>query len=307
MERRWFTPLLLICLGIFTQDMYACDVCGCAVSGHQFGILPQFQKHFVGIRYNYRNFRSVHPPLFTTDHEQVSREYFHTSDLWGRYIIGNRIQLFGFIPYQFITKKEDESSFSQNGIGDASILGMYAVINQKKSANGRWVHNLQIGGGIKLPTGGHDYYNTENEWIPGIQKGTGTTDFMLNANYLLRYNNAGIGAEVGWRTNGHNSTQDFQYGQRLTTGIRSFYIMRIRNNSLMPSLGTMLEHSARDDHEGLPVDLSGGYSIFGHAGVDFFNNRFTAGFSVQPAISQNVANGNLTAGTRMSAQFAVLF
>jgi hypothetical protein len=307
MAGKWLSLLLLACLSVFTQDVYACDVCGCAVSGHQFGILPQFQKHFVGIRYNYRSFQSVHPPLFSTDTEKVSREYFHTTDIWGRYILSDRVQLFGFVPLHHITKEEDNTSLTQKGLGDITIMGMYAIINQRTSDSGRWIHHLQAGGGVKLPTGAHDYYTGENEWIPGIQKGSGTTDFMLNANYLLRFNEVGLSAEVGWRVNGHNRKQDFKYGHRWTTGLRSFYIFRMGESSLMPSLGGMLEQSGRDYHEGASVDLSGGSGFFGHVGVDFFSSRFTAGFSVQPAISQNVADGNLTAGTRFNAQFAVLF
>ena len=307
MSGRWFSFCLMIFLSIFTQNVYGCDVCGCAVSGHQFGILPQFQKHFLGVRYSYRSFQSVHPPLFSTDTEKISRENFNTAELWGRYVIGKRVQLFGFVPLHHISKNEDNTSLTQGGLGDITFMGMYAIINQRTSEDGQWIHHLQAGGGIKLPTGAHDYYTIENEWIPGIQKGTGTTDFMLNANYLLRFNEVGLSAEVGWRVNGHNSKQDFKYGHRWTTGLRSFYIFRMGESSLMPSLGGMLEQSGRDNHEGAPVDLSGGYSIFIHAGLDFFSSRFTAGFSVQPTISQNVADGNLTTGTRINAQFAVLF
>ncbi|MBK9734840.1 MAG: hypothetical protein IPO92_07690 [Saprospiraceae bacterium] len=307
MTGKWFSFCLLILMSIFTQKVYACDVCGCAVSGHQFGILPQFQKHFVGIRYNYRSFQSVHPPLFSTDTEKVSREYFHTTDIWGRYILSDRVQLFGFVPLHHITKEEDNTTLTQKGLGDITIMGMYAIINQRTSDNGRWIHHLQAGGGIKLPTGAHDYYTGENEWIPGIQKGTGTIDFMLNTNYLLRYDEIGLSAEVGWRVNGHNTMQDFRYGQRLTTGIRSFYILHAGKNSFMPSLGCVLEQSGKDDHEGTTVDLSGGSAFFGHVGLDFFSNGFTAGFSIQPSVIQNVANGNLTSGTRFNAQFAVLF
>lgn len=307
MTRRWILVLGTFILISIASRVAACDVCGCAVSGHQFGILPQFQKHFAGLRYSYRSFKSVHPPLFSTDVEKVSREYFHTTDLWGRYILGSRIQLFGFIPYHHITKNENGTSLTQHGLGDITVLGMYALINQKKSDDGQWTNHLQIGGGIKLPTGASDYYTVENEWIPGIQHGTGTIDFILNTNYLMRFNNLGLSAESSWRINGRNDQQDFQYGQRFTSGIRGFYVIHIGDKSLMPSIGSSLELSARDYHEGANVDLSGGYGLYGHVGLDIFSNGFTAGLSLQPVISQNVANGNLTAGSRINAQFAVLF
>ena len=81
MNKRWILVLGTFIFISFSSSLNACDVCGCAVSGHQFGILPQFQKHFAGIRYGYRSFKSVHPPVFSTDTEKISCEYFHTTDL----------------------------------------------------------------------------------------------------------------------------------------------------------------------------------------------------------------------------------
>lgn len=307
MSKRWILALCTFIISSISLQISACDVCGCAVSGHQFGILPQFQKHFVGLRYSYRNFKSVHPPLFSTDVEKVSREYFHTTDLWGRFVLGKRIQLFGFIPYQSITKNENEISIAQRGLGDITVMAMLAIINQKRSEDGKWTQHLQLGGGIKLPTGASNFLDAENEWIPGIQLGTGTTDFMLNANYLVRQNNIGLSAEYSWRVNGHNDKQDFRYGQRQTASIRGFYILDIGNTSLMPYLGATMEHSSLDYHQGAEVDLSGGNVVYGQIGLDFFSNQFSSGISIQPVITQNVANGNLTSGPRISAQFAVLF
>ncbi len=307
MNKRWILVLGTFIFISFSSSLNACDVCGCAVSGHQFGILPQFQKHFAGIRYGYRSFKSVHPPLFSTDTEKISREYFHTTDLWGRYVLGSRIQLFGFVPYHHITKTENGTSIIQKGMGDVTLIGLYAIINQLKSENGLWTHHLQAGGGIKLPTGASDYITIENEWIPGIQQGTGTADFMFNANYFLRYNNVGLSTETSWRINSRNTKHDFQYGRRTTSSIRAFYVIHMGEKSLMPSIGTTLEHSALDYHEGADVALSGGYGLYGHVGMDFFSSGFTAGISIQPVISQNIANGNLISGSRVNAQFAVLF
>ncbi len=291
----------------FGQNAMACDVCGCTVSGQQFGILPQFNKHFVGIKYGYRTFTSMHPPLFSTDTASKSKESFSTFDVWGRFVIADRLQIFGFIPYQHITKVESGSGLVRSGFGDVSAIALYAVINQKKSAALPLYQNLQIGGGLKLPTGSNNFLTPDQEWIPGIQMGTASTDMLFNVSYLIRYNEIGASAECNARINGKNTGRDFKYGDRITSSIRIFYLKRLKENSILPSLGLMVENSQKDYHEGATVDLSGGTNVFGHLGLDFFSPSFTFGVQIQPAVFQHVAGGNLTSGTRIGAQFSVLF
>ncbi|MBP8240682.1 MAG: hypothetical protein KAX50_12000 [Saprospiraceae bacterium] len=66
-------------------QVLACDVCGCAVGGNYLGILPQFRRHFAGVRFQYRTFDSEHPNLFgegieffflhtLTDHDFLSKK-----------------------------------------------------------------------------------------------------------------------------------------------------------------------------------------------------------------------------------------
>lgn len=54
------TLFLTVALLAFGSVASACDVCGCSIGGNYFGILPQFHRHFVGIRYSEQSFRSAH-------------------------------------------------------------------------------------------------------------------------------------------------------------------------------------------------------------------------------------------------------
>lgn len=123
----------LLCVFIlYMQDKTtACDVCGCSVSGQNFGIIPKFHQHFAGLRYSYKSFASTHPPLLSTETETYSREYFSNVELWSRVRIGEKFQLFAFIPYSFISKVTSTSKYINNGPGDVSVTGMYSVINQR--------------------------------------------------------------------------------------------------------------------------------------------------------------------------------
>ena len=297
---------MLASLLLMLNLVRGCDVCGCAVSSQQFGILPQFQKHFVGMKYAYRSFQSTHPPLFANEKELTSLEKFHTTEIYGRFVLSERIHFFGFVPFQFISKEEANAKFNHDGIGDISLMALYAIINQKK-VNDRFTHHLQIGGGIKLPTGKNHFLTQDDEWVPGIQTGTGTIDYMASINYFLRSGQWGTILESSLRFNTKNTTYDFKYGHRYLHSARMFYVFSRKNVSLMPSAGISMESSGLDFHEGTQVELSGGHSVMLNAGIDYFDKRFTAGLSASPGIYQNVAKGNLISGTRLNAHFAILF
>lgn len=286
--------------------MWACDVCGCSISGLQFGILPQFQKHFVGMRYSTKSFTSIHPPLFTTDSLTTSLESFNTVDLWGRMAISNRWQVFGFLPINFIHKVENGILYDASGLGDVSIVGLYSLINQKKSKNIPLYQNLQIGGGIKLPSGSYQTLDAAKEWIPGVQLGSGSVDFLLNVNYIVKYQHFGASLEANARLNQQNDLS-FKFGNRYASTCKVFYRIDSKKNVIMPNLGLTFESSNRDYHEGAFLDLSGGKTLFGQIGVDYFAEHISMGLHYQPSIYQDVAQGNIISSNRFSAQILYLF
>jgi hypothetical protein len=64
-------------------NLIACDICGCGSGSYYIGLMPQFHKNFVGIRYRYSIFDShlghSHHGIFAT------QETFRTTEIWGRF------------------------------------------------------------------------------------------------------------------------------------------------------------------------------------------------------------------------------
>ncbi|MBK9581195.1 MAG: hypothetical protein IPO48_04525 [Saprospiraceae bacterium] len=114
----------------------ACDVCGCAVSGHQLESCLSSEA-FCWLGYSYRNLNLFIHHYFL-QMSKVSREYFHTTDLWGRFVLGKRIQLFGFIPYQSITKNENEISIAQRGDNVSHACYQSKDLKRKDTAFTGW-------------------------------------------------------------------------------------------------------------------------------------------------------------------------
>ena len=300
---KYFFTFLLLSISL---GAHACDVCGCSISGLQFGILPQFQKHFLGVRYGTKSFQTLHPPVFSTDKLTTSNEHFQNLDLWGRIVLSERIQMFGFIPYNSVVKKENGEIFKQNGLGDVSIIAMYAIINQRKSSSLPIIQNLQVGGGIKLPTGSHDVITSDGTYIPGAQLGSGSVDILANLNYIIKYQDFGLSIESSYRYNLTNNL-NFRFGNRFTNAAKLFYKIDFSKVVLMPNIGFNIEKSFQDNHEGLNLDLSGGEGFYGQVGIDIFTPNMTFGIQFQPVIYENIADGNITSKNRFTVQSMYIF
>ncbi|MDX1943706.1 MAG: hypothetical protein SFU99_24275 [Saprospiraceae bacterium] len=302
--KSFFMAVALWLLAILSAQ--ACDVCGCSIGGNYFGILPQFHGHFVGLRYQYRSFRSEHLPLFSQTETLVSHEYFHTTELWGRWNPSKKLQLFAFVPVHFMQKRETGISTRENGIGDPSVIANLVLFNTGDDVRNTWKHAIQIGAGIKFPVGHSNLKLSDGLVNPNFQLGTGSFDFPLNAIYTIRYKRAGLSTEVNYRINTANSN-DYRFGNRLNTGTHFFYWQQVGATAFLPSVGTLWEYAAQDLENGIYQDLTGGQSLWLTTGLDVYFQRFSVGMSYQQALYQDLAEGQLTSRPRLTANVSFLF
>lgn len=300
------TSIIILLLAV-AYNASACDICGCSVSGNTFGILPQFQRHFAGIKYNYRAFRTEHPPLFANSKKVVSNEYYHTAEAWGRFVPHKRVQLFAFVPTHFYKKQEDGITTLSNGLGDASLIVNYILLNTANdSADSDWKHALQMGGGVKLPTGKNSFAENNENTIPQMQPGTGSVDFPLNIIYTLRYKSFGLNSEYNYRVNLANA-QGYKFGDRFNATTRVFYWKKFEHYTFLPNTGISYEHGAADVKDGVLQDYTGGNVVLANAGMDFYFNKFSVGLSAQQPVYQYLGENYIHAKTRFSTNFIYLF
>lgn len=116
--------------------------------------------------------------------------------LWGRYQLNRRLQLFAFMPYQYNLRRDDTSDKSSDGVGVISALLNILLINKNES-DSEWRQHLTSGIGFKTPTGAYaGITDLDRGGIPNLQLGTGSRDFIANLNYTLTYENFGINTDV---------------------------------------------------------------------------------------------------------------
>lgn len=297
-----------LCLVAWIGMAAACDVCGCAAGGgYNMGILPRFNKHFVGVRYSYTSFTSQHLALFEGEKPQHSAEYFTTATLWGRYVPHKRVQLFAFVPYNYNVRNENGINTMVQGWGDATLMGSYVVFNTTDSLKRKLRHSLQASAGVKLPTGASNRQsNSSTLQNVNMQPGSGSWDFPISLLYTLRKNNVGINAEAGHTLTRPNA-RGYWFGDKFNSALKVFYWKKYRNTNFLPQAGLAFEHRSKDWDGADFLDYTGGKMLSLTAAIDVYFYKYALAFGVQQPISHTLGGGNINPKTRLNASIIYLF
>jgi len=291
-------------MGLSVNNATACDVCGCSVGGSYFGILPQFQRNFIGWRYQQRSFISEHLTLFPNEVPIKSQESFYTTEAWGRYVPHPKVHVFAFVPFNYFTKREDSMFTKVAGIGDVSLLAHFIVFNTGDSTALKWKQALQLGAGIKLPTGKSNFIQEHTGLlVPSLQPGTGSLDIPLSVIYTVRKGKWGINAEINYRVNTPN-IRHYKFGDRTTTYVRTFYWYGKRNVTILPHMGFTYERGMMDKKDGTIVDYTGSESVLASAGFDFYYKKLILNGNAQLPMYQHIAQGQVTSKPRFNVGLA---
>lgn len=302
-----FMGMALIATALL-EPARACDVCGCSASSQYLGVLPKPSVSFIGVQYLHNSFSSDHPSLFEGRPNERSSDFYNTAQLWGRYAVARRVQLFAFVPYRYNLQRADTGSTAVSGIGDVSVLANAVLLDDGDGA--RWQQQLQAGGGLKLPSGRYTGVSERDKLgLPNMQPGSGSWDFLLNANYTLRHRNGGLNVDASYTLTTANADR-YKYGNRLNAGLLVFRSFTKGNLSLMPQLGYRYEYSLHDydnyDRRWLNAQ-SGGYMTFATVGLQGYRNRTGLRLTFMLPVSQHYARGYVTAMNRIDAGIFLLF
>lgn len=293
----WVLSVLLLT----TTSALSCDVCGCAASSQNIGIIPVISKNLVGVGYQWSRFHSE-----PHHGETSSDEEFKTYQLWGRWnTLGGRLHVYSFLPYR-INKRWNGNKLEQvSGIGDVQFQGRYFLINQSESEK-VWRNVLQLGLGIKLPTGKFNQVSDGIMVHPNMQAGTGSFDKQLIVQYNLRYRKMGGMYSFQYTFNGVNE-QHLRFGNKLQTGIHGYTWFQKKNWIVLPQLGVTYEQAAKDKQGSTFQEITGGYSYFTNAGIDVYYNQFGLLSQLYIPTKQNLGEGNISSSPRLNLNFIYSF
>lgn len=282
----------------------ACDICGCSSSAQTLGLLPLVQRHLVGARWQGQGYRTV--PHGSAPN---SREDFHSFDIWGRWMPNPRWQVMAFVPYQYHLRRFDDGPQQRiRGLGDVSLLVQFSILDPYRPASGRWRHALQVGGGLKLPTGDFrrraPMNGLETVLPPALQPGTGSTDGLLSALYVVSTRRWGVSVDGSFRLTGENS-DGYRFGSRASGAVRFFHVGHWQQITWTPHVGAQWDHRGADFLQGRQQPETGGWVALANAGVEVFARNMAFGLTWSQPLAHHLSDGFVTPGPRFSASAAV--
>jgi hypothetical protein len=299
-----FKIILLMAVCIFiTKPLSACDICGCSSGNYFIGPFPQFNKHFVGMRYSFRNYNSV----LKSDNSQFSKDHYQTAEL----LFGTRIckkwQLLLFVPYSVNRSVTDDGIKQNQGLGDVTLMGSYNLFDKLKMLSDTEVvqQQLWIGGGVKLPTGKFSVDSNDIISSANNQPGTGSFDFLALATYTLRIKNWGLSSNATYKIN--QSASNFKFGDRFAASAfasRSFYLGKV---TLSPNAGLLFENLAANKLNNETIKETGGYTLLTAAGLETRFNRFAIGGNIQIPLVSDLSGGQTIVKVRGMLQMSYVF
>jgi hypothetical protein len=302
--------IIILLLGVISLPTLACDICGCGVGSYYLGILPEYNKRFIGLRYQHKKL-STHLGPQGERSPLTSDETYQTAELWGGWNMGTRFRVLAFVPYNFNNRVAQTGNGYKSGLGDVAVMGYYNAFNKRSSVGyNLLVQSLWVGAGVKAPTGKYEPAERalSTESPNNFQLGTASTDFTLNAAYDIRLMDLGLNINANYKINTQNK-YDYRYGNKLTTNALLYYKIRLFNAmTISPNAGLLYETSQQDvENAKYTVDVSGGHVVSAIGGLEANFNRYSAGINYQHVASQQLANNRVNAGDRLMVHFSVAF
>lgn len=271
-----------------------CDACGCSASGGSMGFASMLNSNFVGIRYFNQQYKSS-DGLYSNS--PWYKENFNTVQVWARVPVGENVQITALIPYHFHDRETSSGNKKIDGVGDVTVLAMYRLYQTHKDST-FLVHTLQMGAGIKAPTGKFNEANSGSV-NPSFQVGTGSWDCLLAAEYILRRKQFGLNAMFNYVLKTENQ-KNYRFGNQFNYAGTFFYLYEKNDFSIVPQLGLAGELYESNYQHSQKLKDSSGAILFGKLGFEVGKDRFSFGANAMLPINQNLTGGNVEANYRWS-------
>ena len=295
---RKLVAVLVFCFFYFVSN--ACEVCGYGNAINAIGLLPQFSKSFIGVRYAYQTFTTTHP-----DDKEIEADRFMQFELNGRYVISNRLQCSFSLPYA-INQQKGSAHLQSNGVGDITTFLTYTAIPTKNIGKSNLYHALQFVIGVKLPTGKYKNDFSSSTFNEHLYPGTGSWDFIPTLNYVINYKQIGINLDISAKLNSNNKLF-YKMGNQRSGNFKLFYNNNRLKINLIPFLALGYLTSKADINASKEVPYTGGYEWNAQFGADVMYNKYLVGFQYLKPVDQKWNDGYSCHEAKFNIRFLYFF
>ena len=263
-----------------------CDACGCSASGGSMGFASMLNTNFIGIRYFNQSYKST-DGLYSNS--PWYDENFNTIQVWTRIPVVKNLQVSALLPYHFHNRETATGTQNISGIGDVTILAMYRLYQTHKDST-ILTHTFQVGGGIKIPLGKFDQANNGSV-NPSYQVGTGSWDYLLATEYIIRRKQFGLNALLNYVVKTENEKK-YRFGNQFNYAGTFFYLYEKNNFSIAPQIGFAGEVFGDNYQYKQRVRNTAGDIFMGKIGFEIGKDKFSFGVNTMLPIVQNLTNGD---------------
>ncbi|CAD0007213.1 MULTISPECIES: transporter family protein [Flavobacterium] len=277
------------------MEYFDCDACGCSASGGSMGFSSMLNNNFVGVRYFKQSYTS-RDGIFANS--PWINENFNTIQAWTRIPITDKIQISALIPYHLHERELTKGTENISGLGDITVMGLYTVFETKKDST-VFTHKVNIGAGIKIPTGKFTQANNLGSINQSFQLGTGSWDYSMVSEYVISRNDLGLNTTLNYVLKTQNK-KEYQYGDQFNYAATLFYTIDLDALQIVPQAGLAGEVYQTNKQHGLSLPNTAGDILFGKFGFEAGKDKFSIGLNTMLPISQNLSSGKMEANYRWS-------
>lgn len=322
---------LIIGICLFSGTIMACDLCSIYMN-----IDPNDLKNSFGMNYRFRSFKqnNISEQLLQNNikhalgntillESTAQEERYNSYDLWVNYFIKEKWQVFANMTFTDNSYLENDSTLHNiSGPGDLTVMTKYLLYNTKGTDSSAFTIRVQVGGGIKLPTGtfnkkyvitpseeykGGTVYRTPYEELdPHFQGGSGSLDYILLTEFQVRRKQLGFRTDLSYKMNGTNRN-DFRFANRFNVNSNLFYQFKFKDISVIPLVGLSFESSRRDQFKGTDFLDSGGQALFLSYGTKFYIKKMAIGASYWKPLRQSLNDNQLQNNMRFATDLTFYF
>lgn len=277
------------------MEDFDCDACGCSASGGSMGFSSMLNNNFVGLRYFNQSYTSRNG-IFANS--PWIDENFNTIQAWARIPVTEKIQISALIPYHLHERELTAGTEDISGLGDVTIMGLYTLY-ETKSDSAVFTHKVNVGAGIKIPTGKFTEANNLGTINQSFQLGTGSWDYSVVSEYVINRKDLGLNTTLNYILKTENS-KNYQYGDQFNYATTLFYLFDFKTIQLVPQAGVAGEIYQKNRQHNLDVPNTAGDILFGKFGIEAGKDKFSVGINAMLPVKQNLSNGNMEANYRWS-------
>lgn len=284
---------------------YSCDICGCSSGASSLGIASMLNNNFVGLKLGYDPFISRHPATFFGEKEKTIHESFIKAELRAKINLGLKYRLMLSVPYIHYNRQEVGIHSASQGLGDQNLLVLRNIRLTAEDAKKKWLHQMQVGAGIKMPFG-KKIWADEGLSNPLLQPGTGSWDFPLQLNYMAKKSKVGIFTETGVRLNTENK-DGYRFGNMYSAFTGAMKRYEWDHLTLSGILGFQGESRGSSHLNGKLQEYTAARAIYLAPVVDLVYKNMYINTGCLVPLAQNISEGYTTVQSRYFFSIHYLF